>query len=197
MPNWCYTSYTVKGDEKEIKDLYDKMLSLALGKCEESLVDNGFGKTWLGNLIVLLGGNWKEIRCRGTWDAVEITEEGFLYFNTETAWTDAVETIEFIQSIYPSLQFYYRAEEPGMGYYVTNDVEGEIYDERYYFATDELNDGGLYYTAEERDELLQHVGEFVGKPINTIKEAEEAISEYIENRDDEEHCPELRIYRVI
>ena len=49
MPNWCYTSYVVTGDEKEVFDLYEKMRSLEQRK--ESLVENGFGKTWLGTLL--------------------------------------------------------------------------------------------------------------------------------------------------
>lgn len=27
MPNWCFTSYVVTGEEKEVCDLYEKMLS--------------------------------------------------------------------------------------------------------------------------------------------------------------------------
>ena len=65
MPNWCFTSYVVTGEEKEVCDLYEKMLSLE--EREESLVENGFGKSWLGNLVTLLGGDWNTIYSRGAW----------------------------------------------------------------------------------------------------------------------------------
>ena len=63
MPNWCWTSYIAVGDKQEIRDLYKKMKSLEEG--EKSLVENGFGKTWLGNLVTILDGDWNNISCRG------------------------------------------------------------------------------------------------------------------------------------
>lgn len=194
MANWCFTSYTVMGDEKELNDLYKKMMSLE--NREEMLVANGFGKTWLGNLVALLGGDYNEIRCRGEWIYLE-KENGCLFFDTQTAWTDAIETIEFLQLKYPNLQFYYRAEEPGCEYYVTNDSEGIVYNERYYFSPDEYNEEGRFYTGDEHNEFLHDVGEFVGKSITSITEAYEAISEYNENKENDETYSEIRIYKVV
>ena len=62
MPNWCFTSFVVRVEDKEVCDLYEKMRSLE--QREESLVENGFGKTWVGNLVTLLGGDWNTIYCR-------------------------------------------------------------------------------------------------------------------------------------
>lgn len=59
MPNWASTSYIVTGDKSETEDLYQKMK--ALENKTESLVKNDFGTTWLGNLVVKFGGDWKEI----------------------------------------------------------------------------------------------------------------------------------------
>ena len=59
MPNWCHTSYVITGNTDDVRDLYEKMRSLEEG--EQSLVENGLGKTWLGNLVVLLGEDWKNI----------------------------------------------------------------------------------------------------------------------------------------
>ena len=55
MPNWCWTSYVAVGDKKDIRDLYKKMKSLE--DSEKSLIENGFGNTWLGNLVTILGGD--------------------------------------------------------------------------------------------------------------------------------------------
>ena len=63
MPNWCWTSYVAVGDKKDIRDLYKKMKSLE--DSEKSLIENGFGNTWLGNLVTILGGDYHKISCRG------------------------------------------------------------------------------------------------------------------------------------
>ena len=148
MPNWCFTSYVVTGDEKEVCDLYEKMRSLE--EREESLVENGFGKTWLGNLVTLLGGDWNTIYCRGDWsDLTKDDDNGALRFDTETAWCDADETIAFLQEKYPNLEFYFIAEEPGMGYYATNDTAGEYFPQRYTVLP---YDSGEEYQYEEGEE---------------------------------------------
>ena len=53
MPNWSTTDYFVIGSTKEIMDLNKKMEKLENRK--KSLVKNGFGNTWLGNLVQYLG----------------------------------------------------------------------------------------------------------------------------------------------
>mgnify|MGYP000629911688 CR=1 FL=1 len=63
MPNWCSTSYVVTGDKNEVRDLYEKMRSLE--EREKPLVKNGFGVTWLGNLVTLLGRSWEESIAEG------------------------------------------------------------------------------------------------------------------------------------
>ena len=66
MPNWCNTSYKFVGDKEEIADLYNKLQSL--NDMPEPLVENGFGKLFLGCVVNLFGGDWKEIYCRGEID---------------------------------------------------------------------------------------------------------------------------------
>lgn len=34
-------------------------------KRKTSILPNGFGKMWLGNLVYKLGGDWEKLRCRG------------------------------------------------------------------------------------------------------------------------------------
>ena len=86
------------------------------------LVDNSFGKTWLGCLVNKLGGNWQEVYCRGSWSDLD-WNGAILRFNTETAWGPMNEVFKFIKTIYPSLKIYYQAEEDGMGVFITNDTE--------------------------------------------------------------------------
>ena len=184
MPNWCFTSYVVTGDEKEVCDLYEKMRSLE--EREESLVENGFGKTWLGNLVTLLGGDWNTIYCRGDWS--ELTKDddnGALRFDTETAWCDADETIAFLQEKYPNLEFYFIAEEPGMGYYATNDTAGEYFPQRYTVLP---YDSGEEYQYEEGEEqaFFDEITNLTGCKVNSFEEVEKAVHEYNEQHEDEE-----------
>ena len=90
------------------------------------LVDNSFGKTWLGCLVNKLGGNWQEVYCRGSWSDLD-WNGAILRFNTETAWRPMNEVFKFIKTIYPSLKIYYQAEEDGMGVFITNDAEGSYF----------------------------------------------------------------------
>ena len=184
MPNWCFTSYVVTGDEKEVCDLYEKMRSLE--EREESLVDNGFGKTWLGNLVTLLGGDWNTIYCRGDWsDLTKDDDNGALRFDTETAWCDADETIAFLQEKYPNLEFYFIAEEPGMGYYATNDTAGEYFPQRYTVLP---YDSGEEYQYEEGEEqaFFDEITNLTGCKVNSFEEVEKAVHEYNEQHEDEE-----------
>lgn len=90
------------------------------------LVDNSFGKTWLGCLVNKLGGNWQEVYCRGSWSDLD-WNGAILRFSTETAWGPMNEVFKFIKTIYPSLKIYYQAEEDGMGVFITNDAEGSYF----------------------------------------------------------------------
>lgn len=197
MPNWCNTSYVVTGDENEVCDLYEKMRSLE--EREESLVENGFGKTWLGNLVTLLGGDWNTVYCRGEWEYIEKDEDGegnvILRFSVTSAWSDPDDTINFLKRKYPSLAFYFIAEEPGMGYYATNDVEGDFFPERYYFS--EPDDPEPYnYEEDEFDDFLRDVGNFLGKELKSIAEAEAAVCEYNKDKEFDEMI-EIKVYKVV
>lgn len=87
MPNWCSTDYYVVGSKKELSDLNRKMEKLENRK--KSLVKNGFGNTWLGNLVKYLGGDWEKVYCRGEWMCREYDKEkNTLTFTTETAWCE-------------------------------------------------------------------------------------------------------------
>ena len=141
MPNWCNTAYTVTGDTQEVKALYELMKGLE--EQEKPAVDNGFGTTWLGCLVNALGEDWNNIRCRGHWEGLEFDGE-VLTFWTETAWSVCNEVFELARQKFPSLSYYYRAEEPGMCDYYTNDADGIYYPERY--VVDACSDKCDWYT---------------------------------------------------
>ena len=149
MPNWCFTQYAIKGDKKEVTSLYNTMLALQNRK--ESLLPNGFGKTWLGNLVHKLGNKPEAIDCRGDWNANSLTlsDDGtLLRFNTETAWgrCDDVETI--LRLHYGDhISVYFYEEEDGMGIFQTNDREGEFFPDQVLIDDEQLQERE-YYTNE-------------------------------------------------
>ena len=117
MPNWAYTTYKIKGSESEVAALYKTIQDLE--QREESLLPNGFGKLWLGNLVNALGGDWNDIYCRGQILDYNLAND-LLIINTETAWGEMSETRHFIESKFPSLEIYFQTEEPGMCIFQTN-----------------------------------------------------------------------------
>lgn len=175
-----------------MRDLYDKIKSLE--ERETSLVENGFGKLWLGNLVTLLGGDWNKFYCRGEIEYFEIDcDDDAVRFNVMSAWSEPDEVIQFLRFRYPNLDFYFLAEEPGMGYFVTNDSSGEQFPERYYFS--EPDDGEpFYYEEEELEDFLRDVGKFLGKEIKSVEEAQAAIHAHNETST---YYAEVRIIKVI
>lgn len=181
MPNQCWTSYVATGDRKEVRDLYEKMKSLEEG--EKSLVENDFGKTWLGNLVVILGGDWKAISCKGSFYEPQFDDdEGILRFDTMSAWTEFSDLRKFIQSKYPSIGFYYCAEELSDCYYVTNDAEGKYFPER--IKMDEWDNDPRYCKTWE--EAFQVVSEKTGAEIHNWEEMNRSLEAYNEEHNNAE-----------
>ena len=127
MPNWCMTRITFHGENaKKLEKLIDEWTS-------EGLPGVDFGGYWLGNCLVKSGvmsfdeAAYGDIRCRGTIDYVEYTDEDELTMETSSAWSPAVEMWYLINDkLNLDLDIVYTAEEPGCELYWTNDpaVEG-------------------------------------------------------------------------
>ena len=144
MPNICTAYYVIEGEKKELDALYETMTSLQA--MEQPLVENSFGPTWLGCLVKALGKNPEEVLCRGEWMDLERADDT-LRMTFETAWTPCYEVTALMKSTYPSLHIYYKAEEPGCGIYVKNDVEGK------YFPETESDGQPFELMTEEREQL--------------------------------------------
>ncbi len=66
MPNWMYVDYQIVGEEAELDSLFQVLIGIEEGN--GTIVENGFGKNWLGNLVASLGGDPEKIECRGKWE---------------------------------------------------------------------------------------------------------------------------------
>lgn len=158
-----------------MRDLYEKMRSLE--EREKPLVKNGFGVTWLGNLVTLLGRSWEEVYCRGEWSELTVDiDNDELRFYTMTAWSELQQLRHFLQEKYPSLTFYFRSEEPGMCIFQTNDKEGIYFPERYKV---EHWDEESEYCMDEK-EVFDTVSDITGTTVQNLEELNKAIDTYNE-----------------
>jgi len=130
MPNWCKTKYVITGSKEDVSNLnsiFQKLLS------NENNKSGDFYNTWLGFVVSELNGDNKQIGCRGWFDDVRLKNKTTLKLTTYTAWCPCFELFEFIVQKFPTLQYYFKAEEPAMDVYITNDSEKKFfkYGEKY------------------------------------------------------------------
>lgn len=173
MPNWCYSMYKAVGDKEQLRKLHDTMYEL---ECmEESLHENGFGTTWLGNLVIKLGEDWEKVYCRGSWDNLLMEGDEYFSFTVESAWGELNEVRKLIEKHFPGVKLYYQCEEPGMCIYQTNDDTGEHFPERYLFW---IEDGeNLYHRTLE--DLIKDVEEIThSKHLKTFNACKKAVESY-------------------
>lgn len=177
MPNWCNVTYAVTGNPDSIKELYNVIKDLS--KRKTLLVPNGFGLLWLGCIITKLGGNWKDIYCRGkVLDFKYDTKQKVLFLYIEAAWSEPKEFRLFLQSILSGLYIYYVAEEPGMEIYETNDKDGKYFPAKY--LVEDENESAYFDTFEKLQEYLEPI--FGTKP-HDYEEARILVDNY--NRNEE------------
>lgn len=181
MPNWCFTYYAAEGPKDQLQKLSDTMTRLA-AMPSPGLVKNGFGSSWLGNLVMELGVDpltQPNFRCRGEYYNVDLNQSGYLTFDTMTAWCEADDTRRLIEEKFPGVHLYFISEEFGCNYWKTNDVEGKYFSERYYFRAenfDDENDGNYYDTLPELIEAVEKATGVNG--LQTFEDCDEALQEH-------------------
>ncbi len=181
MPNWCFTTYKFVGDTEEIADLYKKLKELE--DMPKPLVESGFGKLFLGCVVNHFGGDWNKIYCRGEIEYMELCGDNMLQLSTMTAWGDMPEVWDFVCKNYPSITYYYLAEEGGMGYYVNNDTTGEYFPEKYYVYHAE----GYSEYLDDDEGLLEYIAEKIGvAKIESIDQLNQLLEQYNKEHANEE-----------
>ena len=192
MSNPAFMSVCFEGKRRELRSLYGKMRRLQERK--KPLIENGFyyPKRWLGNLVARLGADWHEVYCRGTWDSLKL-KKGHLSFFTETAWHPPFGLLKLIQTVYPSLRFYFSAEGDDWDAYLTNDAEGKYFSSR--FIVDTEPDMEYFDTI---DEACHHLSTFIGKPILPTWEALcEAADEWNDENPDSDWLVNIKQFEVV
>ena len=132
MPNWCYSKYVFykcTEDESELIRLH-RTLSDILTPSE---TDKGSDPSWLGNVAIKHGFDWKELSCRGTIDHLDeyVLGSGSFMLESETAWAPTDDLWEAVVAQYDGIAFVYVAEEPGMEIFINTDISSAYFSERY------------------------------------------------------------------
>ena len=191
MPNWCLTEYKCVGDPKEVREIH-KVLKY-IDRRKTTIVRNGFGKWWLGNLVTKLGGRWEDYRCRG--EIIDYSLDGdILIISQSTAWCEQEGVRKIIQEKFPSIKVYYREEEPGCGVYYTNDTTGCYFPEQYLIDNDE--EPRYFETIEDAAEW---VSDLVCHKVETDStDIQAALDEYVEAQENpEEHFYSLHEFTIV
>lgn len=192
MSNPAFMSVVFEGERRELKSLYGKMKRLQ--ERNKPLVENGFyyPQRWLGNLVTRLGGDWRNVYCRGTWSDLKL-EKDHLYFFTETAWNAPFDLLDFIREVYPSMTYYYSAEGDDWDTYLTNDKDGYYFSSRYIVDTEP--DMEYFDTIEE---ACEHLAAFIGKTIPASWESLcEMAEEWNDNHPDAEWPINVKKYLLV
>lgn len=192
MPNWCSTRLTLIGERKDLKALYKIMRKLESYK--KPAVPNGFGTTWLGCLVHALGGDWEKVYCRGDWSELELQADE-LSFNTMTAWEPCNEVMEFIREKFPSISYFYMAEESGLGYYVTNDAEGRFFPYRFKVSICDAESDCYEEDFTSLDDALAYIRKCTDSEVSTAEELE-ALNERLNELNEDAYCY-LEEYKVV
>lgn len=191
MPNWASTTYVMKAEPVQARDLYDKIESL--NQMKEPLVENGFGKLWMGCLVNLLGGDWNKVYCRGEITSCSL-EDDHVCISCETAWGEMPEFRHFLEQQYPGSKVYYCVEECGNEIYATNDTDGLYFPDRYML---DYFDGMEYFTTLE--DAAEYIGNIIEEEVPpNYADIESAIEDYMDEHDNEdEYWMSFHQYEVL
>lgn len=167
MANWCETEYTFLGDKAELVAAYQFLWELQ--NTDSPKVESDFGATFLGNLLDALGEDYTKIPCRGLWSALDLKADGMKLI-TCTAHSQLNEVWDLFCRRFPSLTYFYYAEEGGYEIFQTNDAEGLYYPWRYvinYFDNDERH---YYRRCVSQEEAVDFVNQCSGQQYQSLEQ---------------------------
>ena len=84
------------------------------------------------------------------------------------------EVWDFVLKQYPSIKYYFCAEESGNCYYATNDKEAKYFTDRFIVEQDDV--GTEYHTTES--ELLTDIASRTSTSVTSRAEMDEAVAQY-------------------
>lgn len=183
MANWAWTQYVIEGTKETLEKI-----EYAINHPD---VLKGSSEGWEGNALRALNIEWENKKPDGTgkrmrgfiqqvwWDDDEHT---VLRFDAEEAW-GVTDFDELLLEKFPDIKVYWYCEEPGMGYYLTNDAEGKYFQDKYYA---DVCINGEYYSDYfiEEEALWKWVSEHSDGKITNQKEVD-AFNERVDGDPDD------------
>lgn len=201
MPDWCLTTIKFTGNITDITNLHDRIEEYT----SKNFIENGFGETWLGNIVIGFEiGKPEDVdkeiwpRCRGSitniGDVSNIDGDDCanFYIDTETAWCPMFAMwVEIIKKYYsdekgePKIAITYIALEPGNELYSTNDFDewGDM-SYHYEFMDDEHN----IYEFDEvgSEERLIEVMNKLLEPLNVTVSSLDELNKFIDDNENDD-----------
>ena len=176
MPHWCNTLYKATGSKENVDRLANTMVELG-NMSRPGLVENGFGSSWLGNLVAKVGGVLDSSFCRGEWfiDSPEQpVVDGVFSFSVTSAWAEMKEWRQFVESRF-DVKLIFLAEELGSLVFETNDTEHHFFSDEYYlrFGFGGSSDSAYYDSLKSLIAEVQNVTGFSG--LTSYEDCERAL----------------------
>ena len=171
MADWYTSNYVFVGDKDDVDALYDKLKEIEAAADPNE--NDDYDIHWLGRVVEALGGNVKEIPCRGEWYGLE-KRDGRVYFDTSTANGNCNGVMDLICEYYESLKYFYRYDSDSP---LTNDKKGKYF-EHYKIAmeTPEGEDYEEYFSTER--EALKFLSEKTGRELRSKEDVDNLRHEW-------------------
>lgn len=185
MPNWCDTTYAFIGSEADLDDFEARINEYTA----QNFRENGFGTSWLGNVVHGFGHDETATYCRGWIEDIQRMSPTHLQICTQTAWSELTEMWDTIchDNYDDRISYVYRAEEPGNGYFANTDSSGEYFPEKYlvdaYLEDYEGLDAEWYEYYETLEGMLNGASQALKRKVNSLKELR-LIARYISDNSD-------------
>lgn len=180
MANLAWTQYVVEGPKKTLEEIKHAI--------KNPDIEEGSSKDWEGNVLRALNIEWERQKPDGTgkrmrgfiqqswWDNKKHT---VLRLDAEEAWS-VTDFSEVLEDNFPDIKVYWYCEEPSDAYYVTNDVEGKYFKDKYYVDACIKNNYYTEYFIEEKD-LWHWISIWSNGKVTSQKELDEFNDSVDEN----------------
>lgn len=130
MANICTTTIYVEGKKESIEKL-DKLFGDTICNTNNlNAIDSR--SNWIGNLLLNCGIEPEQYDTHRAFIGDYGLDDSTFYILMESAWDHKMEAMNAVfNSVDENLKPYYFAEECGMGYFVSNDVENKYFGDYY------------------------------------------------------------------
>ena len=160
MPNWCCTDYIIEGKKDNLDKIYEAI--------QNHSVKEGSNEDWEGNILETLGIDYTNHFIRGLIEDSNLSDDSISIYAME-AWA-RTDFAELLMSKFPDIEIYWKAEEPGLAIYETNDSKGKYFPDRYYIEVAKNDDYNSEYF-ETKEDAYNWIKEMTG--YKTDEEIEE------------------------